>query len=67
MTYNQAIDQMITNIMNGNNSDAQNDFRNVMADKIHSAIEAKKTEVSQNLYGTNVATEIEDHEDTQST
>lgn len=61
------IRDMVNNISINNLSDAEMSFQNILADKIASALDAKKTEIASTVYGgTPSATNTDDSIDTTS-
>ena len=51
MDTKEVVDQMIDDILAGNNLNAREKFDAAIADKLNDAIAAKKIEVAQSIYG----------------
>jgi hypothetical protein len=52
MNNQELIDDMINKIIDNDNLGAQDDFNNIIADKINAVIDLKKQEVAASIYGT---------------
>ncbi len=46
-----SIDELISNVKRGDAQSSNNSFNSIMADKINSALDSKKQDVAQKLYG----------------
>jgi hypothetical protein len=57
MNNQELIDDMINKIIDNDNLGAQDDFNNIIADKINAVIDLKKQEVAASIYG---AEQVED-------
>ncbi|HJO28747.1 MAG TPA: hypothetical protein QF708_05035 [Candidatus Poseidoniia archaeon] len=52
-----SIDELISNVKKGDAQSSNNSFNSIMADKINSALDSKKQDVAQKLYGEEVPIE----------
>ena len=57
------INNMIDKIIQGDNTNAQEDFEALISSKLQTAIEDKKKEVAQSIYGTSEISSEEDDND----
>ena len=64
METQQAINDLINKIASGDNTGAQTDFNALIAAKVQDAIEVKKVELAQSVYGTPAA-EVETEQETE--
>ena len=48
----EDISNFIARVVNGDNTAAKDDFENIIAQKLNDAIDQKKIEVAQSVYGT---------------
>lgn len=56
-----TLNDFISKIIDGNNTEAKDDFENIIAHKLNAALDAKKIEVARSIYGQQ---EVEDsHEE----
>lgn len=62
----EIINNMIDKIIQGDNTNAQEDFEALISSKLQTAIDDKKVEVAQSIYGTSDAS-IEDEEEVEIT
>lgn len=59
-----STDSMVDKIIDGNNIGAKSDFEALIADKLNAALELKKQELAQSLYGDKEAeAEVETEEE----
>ena len=50
-TYQELVDELINKIIDGDNVGAQDSFNGVISAKMGDALEAKKMELAQSVYG----------------
>lgn len=62
----EIINNMIDKIIQGDNTNAQEDFEALISSKLQTAIDDKKVEVAQSIYGPSDAS-IEDEEEVEIT
>ncbi|NBU97827.1 MAG: hypothetical protein EBS19_06385 [Spirochaetia bacterium] len=66
MENSELIHNMIDNILDNKNSEAQETFKSLLSQKLNDALEAKKVEVAQSIYGTQEVQEPDESvEDTE--
>lgn len=58
-----SIVNMLAKIVDGDNTGAKEDFESIISQKLNAALDAKKQEVAQSIYGQQVDTDdVEDEE-----
>ena len=50
MEHNEAISKMIDDIIAGNNTEAEDSFKNIISSKVSDALDQRKIEVAINIY-----------------
>ena len=55
MKKKMAMNELITNLSNGDNVNANKEFNSIMADKMAAALDAKKIEVASGMIQRNTA------------
>jgi hypothetical protein len=50
MEHNEAISKMIDDIIAGNNTEAEDSFKNIISSKVSDALDQRKIEVASNIY-----------------
>ncbi len=66
MENSELIHNMIDNILDNKNTEAQETFKSLLSQKLNDALEAKKVEVAQSIYGTQEVQEPDESvEDTE--
>jgi len=50
MEHNEAITKMIDDIIAGNNTEAEDNFKNIISTKVSDALDQRKIEVASNIY-----------------
>lgn len=63
MDTNELINNLINNITDGEQTKAQEDFEAIISSKLQAAIDSKKLEVAQSIYGNKEAEETEEPEE----